>query len=104
MTKPQYGKCYSCGCKALIQPNLLYENPDEYMNRISDFSEYDSKKLPHPTCRQCFIAPDEDLEWDEDGHYRDLNLRESIWDSGDWDAEPYRYADKPKITQEEDQE
>ena len=36
---------------------------------------------------------------EEEGQYRDLNLRESIWDSGDWDAEPYRYADKPRITQ-----
>ena len=96
-TKPEPGFCESCRTKTLVKKGLLCEHEEDWDNRTE--GKFDSERLTHAVCRQCFILPEEEFEWDAYGEYRDLNLREAIWDSGDFDVEPYRYADKPRITQ-----
>ena len=94
-TKPQPGFCESCRTKTIVRKELLVEREEDWDNRTE--GKFDSERLRHAVCRQCFILPEEEFEWDDEGQYRDLNLREAIWDSGYWDAEPY-YYDKPRIT------
>ena len=89
--RPVNGTCDACGKEnCLVQKSLVTEHPDGYMDRTYGTPEYfeDHRNIEsRNTCKVCFVIPDEDFEWDEDGDYPDLNQRNTIWCSGNWKAE-----------------
>ena len=88
ITRPVNGTCDSCQKKnCLVQKKLLVESMDAFDDRTD--CQGDPKDRDHfATCKECFVIPSEEFEWDEDGDYQDLNQRNIIWDNGDWMAKP----------------
>ncbi len=75
--------CCICNQITVTKP-LLVESDDAYDERES----HQQKRHTLNVCFSCFVSPDEDHEWDEDGNYRNLRHRQNIWYAGSWDT-PY---------------
>ena len=79
--------CCICKQKTTTKP-LLIESEDSYTDRTHGLTEpledHLKDRLSLHVCFSCFVSPDEEHEWDENGDFRNLRHRQSIWYSGNW--------------------